>query len=123
LSSTKAQLANAASTADRQKALLSQNSATEAVVDQAQQAYEAAVASVVRSEADLTKAREELGYAVLRSDFDGVVTSLQADVGQTVTAGQLVAVVARPDVREAVVDIPETVAGAIEVGSRFGVSL
>ncbi|MGO4448025.1 efflux RND transporter periplasmic adaptor subunit [Phyllobacterium sp. TAF24] len=123
LSSAKAQLANAASTEDRQKALLSQSSATEATFDQAQQAHEAARASVVRAEADLTKAREELGYAVLRSDFDGVVTSLQADVGQTVTAGQQIAVVARPDVREAVVDIPEAVANPIKIGSKFGVSL
>lgn len=123
LSSAKAQLANAASTEDRQKALLNQNSATEATFDQAQQAHEAAVAAVVRADADLTKAQEELGYAVLKSDFDGVVTSLQADVGQTVTAGQLVATVARPDIREAVVDIPEAVASPIKIGSAFGVSL
>lgn len=123
LSSARAQLANAAATEDRQRALLSQNSATEAAFDQAQQAHEAAVAAVVQAEANLTKAKEDLGYAILRSDFDGVVTSLQADVGQTVTAGQLVAVVARPDIREAVVDIPETVAGTIKVGSTFQVTL
>jgi RND family efflux transporter MFP subunit len=123
LSSAKAQLANAATTEDRQRALLSQNSATEATFDQARQAHEAAIASVVQAEANLTKAREDLGYAILRSDFDGVVTSLQADVGQTVTAGQLVAVVARPDVREAVVDIPEAIAGTVKVGSKFQVTL
>ncbi|MBA8880142.1 efflux RND transporter periplasmic adaptor subunit [Phyllobacterium myrsinacearum] len=123
LSSARAQLVNAASTEDRQKALLSKDSSTQATFDEAQQANAAASAAVVRADADLTKAREELGYAVLRSDFDGVVTSLQADVGQTVTAGQLVAVVARPDVREAVVDIPEAVANPIKIGSKFGVSL
>jgi RND family efflux transporter MFP subunit len=123
LSSARAQLTNAATTEDRQRALLSQNSATEATFDQAQQAHEAAVAAVVQAEANLTKAKEDLGYAILRSDFDGVVTSLQADVGQTVTAGQLVAVVARPDVREAVVDIPEAIAGTVRVGSEFQVTL
>lgn len=123
LSSARAQLANAATTEDRQRALLSQSSATEATFDQAQQAHEAAVAAVVQAEANLTKAKEDLGYAILRSDFDGVVTSLQADVGQTVTAGQLVAVVARPDIREAVVDVPESVAGTVKVGSKFQVTL
>ncbi|QND55057.1 efflux RND transporter periplasmic adaptor subunit (plasmid) [Phyllobacterium sp. 628] len=123
LSSAKAQLVNAAATEDRQKALLSKDSSTQATFDEARQANAAASAAVVRADADLTKAREELGYAVLKSDFDGVVTSLQADVGQTVTAGQLVAIVARPDIREAVVDIPEAVASPIKIGSKFGVSL
>ena len=123
LSSARAQLANAATTEERQRALLSQSSATEATFDQAQQAHEAARAAVVQAEANLTKAKEDLGYAILRSDFDGVVTSLQAEVGQTVTAGQLVAVVARPDIREAVVDIPESVAGTVKVGSKFQVTL
>ncbi|MEK1855127.1 MAG: efflux RND transporter periplasmic adaptor subunit [Phyllobacterium sp.] len=123
LSSAKAQLANAATTEDRQRALLGQNSATEAALEQAQRAHEAAAASAVQAEANLTKAKEDLGYAILRSDFDGVVTSLQADVGQTVTAGQLVAVVARPDIREAVVDIPEAIAGTVKVGSKFQVAL
>ncbi len=123
LSSARAQLANAATTEERQRALLRQSSATEATFDQAQQAHEAARAAVVQAEANLTKAKEDLGYAILRSDFDGVVTSLQAEVGQTVTAGQLVAVVARPDIREAVVDIPESVAGTVKVGSKFQVTL
>lgn len=43
----------------------------------------------------------------LKSDFAGVVTATSADVGQVVAAGQSVLTVARPEVREAVIDVGE----------------
>ena len=52
-----------------------------------------------------------------------MVTTKDADVGQTVSAGQRVMTVARTDVREAVVDLPESVAGALEKDARFVVVL
>ena len=60
----------------------------------------------MRAEANLTKAREQLGYAQVESDFDGVVTAVGAEVGQVVSPGQSVVTVARPDIREAVIDVP-----------------
>ena len=62
-------------------------------------------ASVARAQANLTKALEQLGYAQLKAEFAGVVTAVSADVGQVVSPGQNVVTVARPDVREAVVDV------------------
>jgi multidrug resistance efflux pump len=37
-----------------------------------------------------TSAEDELGYATLKADFDGVVTAWSAEVGQVVSAGQAV---------------------------------
>ena len=56
------------------------------------------------AQANLAKAIEQLGYAELKADFAGVVTAVEAEVGQVVSAGQSVVTVARPDIREAVVD-------------------
>ncbi len=52
------------------------------------------------------QARAQRNYAELYSDFDGVITAWQAEVGQVVSAGQPVVRVARPDIREAVLDLP-----------------
>jgi len=50
--------------------------------------------SVASAQANLTKAREQLGYAQLNSDFAGVVTAVGAQVGQVVSPGQKVVTVA-----------------------------
>ena len=76
-------------------------------------------ASVARAQANLTKAIEQLGYAQVKADFAGVVTAVGAEVGQVVSPGQSVVTVARPDIREAVVDI-----GAdfpVPLDSRFAI--
>jgi RND family efflux transporter MFP subunit len=78
---------------------------------------------VARAQANLTKALEQLGYAQLKSDFAGVVTAVGADVGQVVSPGQSVVTVARPDIREAVVDIGPDFPVPMTVGLPFIVSL
>ena len=77
----------------------------------------------LRARANLTKAIEQLGYAQVRADFAGVVTAVSADVGQVVQPGQSVVTIARPDVREAVVDIGADFSVPLTVGLPFTVSL
>jgi RND family efflux transporter MFP subunit len=72
---------------------------------------------------NLTKAIEQLGYAQVKADFAGVVTAVSAEVGQVVSPGQSVVTVARPDVREAVVDIGADFPVPLTVGLPFTVSL
>jgi RND family efflux transporter MFP subunit len=123
LSNAVAQLANATASEARQRTLLEQNTTAQAQYDLASQARDAATASVVRAQANLTKAREQLSYAELRSDFDGVVTAISGEVGQVVTAGQSVMSVARPDIREAVVDVSQDLDGLIKPGTGFDIVL
>jgi RND family efflux transporter MFP subunit len=122
LSSGEAQLTNAIGVEDRQSQLLKSNATTQAQLDTAQQALAAAQATTTRARAALVKAREQLSYAVLKSDFAGVVTSVAAEVGQTVSPGQTVVEVAEPDLRDAVIDIPEAYASALKIGERFNVA-
>lgn len=123
LASAQAQSANAAGSEERLRLLLASGSISQADYDSAKQAQETAAAYQKKSEAALAKAEEQLGYANLFSDFDGIVTATQAEVGQTVAAGQTVVSVARSDVREAVVDVPDGQIGDIQVGSPFTVVL
>ncbi|SDA83004.1 efflux RND transporter periplasmic adaptor subunit [Mesorhizobium qingshengii] len=123
LSNAEAQFANAAASEERQRQLLAAANTSQAVFDAAQQARKAAEAGVERAKAALAKSREQLGYARLFSDFDGVVTATGAEVGQTVSAGQTVVTVARSDLREAVVDIPDQLTGDLVAGTPFQVIL
>ncbi len=123
LSNAQAQFANASASEERQRALLASANTSQAVYDAAQQAKQAAAAGVERANAALAKSQEQLGYARLFSDFDGVVTAVGAEVGQTVSPGQTVVTVARTDPREAVVDIPDQLTGELTVGTPFEIIL
>ncbi|TIV64637.1 MAG: efflux RND transporter periplasmic adaptor subunit, partial [Mesorhizobium sp.] len=123
LSNAEAQFANAAASEERQRALLASANTPQSVFDAAQQARQAASAGVERANAALAKSQEQLGYARLFSDFDGVVTAVGAEVGQTVSPGQTVVTVARTDPREAVVDIPDQLTGDLSVGTPFQIIL
>ena len=105
VSRAEAQLANASATEERQRILIAREATTKAVLDSAEQGRASAEAAVARGQANLTKASEQLGYAQLKADFAGVVTAVGAEVGQVVTPGQSVLTIARPDLREAVVDL------------------
>lgn len=123
LANAEAALANAAAVEDRQRTLRDRKVTGQETFETAEQARVAAEAEVTRSRSNLTKAEEQLSYAELRSDFDGVVTTINAEVGQVVAIGQTVLTVARPDVREAVVDIPEEAGRDIVAGALFDVAL
>jgi len=123
LANAQAMLTNAAAVEERQRALRDRNVTAQATFETAEQARVAADAEVTRTQSALTKAEEQLTYTELRSDFDGVVTGISTEVGQVVSVGQTVITVARPDVREAVVDIPEPASRDIGPGTQFDISL
>jgi RND family efflux transporter MFP subunit len=128
--SARAELANAqarletASAAEQRKRMLILTGATSRqTVDDAEQVRAGAEASVAHAQANLTKALEQLGYAKVKTDFGGVVTAVSAQVGQVVAPGQTVVTVARPEVREAVVDIGTDFPFPLRIGLPFSVSL
>ena len=122
LAKAEAQLANAQATEGRKRALITSEATTKQTLDDAEQVRSGAEASVARAQANLTKATEQLGYAELKADFAGVVTAVGAEVGQVVSPGQTVLTVARPDIREAVVDIGADFPLPLEIDLPFTVS-
>ena len=96
---------------------------TQAQYDAARESRETAEAGVTSAKANLDKAEEQLGYTELRADFDGVVTATAAELGQVVQPGQTVVTVARPDIREAVVDLPDSIGRELKPGDRLDIAL
>jgi len=123
LSNSQAQLVNAEGIADRQNRLIGTGATTQASVDSAQQALAAAQAGVAQAQAALAKAKEQQSYAVLRSTYSGVVTATNAEIGQVVSVGRTVVSVAQPELRDAVIDVPDPIARELSIGSRFTISL
>jgi membrane fusion protein, multidrug efflux system len=115
--------ANAGSIEERQKTLRDRSLSPQATFEAAQQARIAADAEVTRTSSGLDKAVEQLSYTQLHSDFDGVVIAINAEVGQVVSVGQSAVTVARPDIREAVIDIPAAAANDVTPGTLFDVAL
>src|SRR5207237_6990081 len=61
-----------------------------------------------RAQRALDLARNQLAYADLKADADGVITATLAEAGQVVAVGQAVARLAHRGEMEAVVALPET---------------
>jgi RND family efflux transporter MFP subunit len=53
------------------------------------------------------QAANQMGYADLAADADGIVTEIRADVGQVVAAGAPVVTLARDDEKEVAIAVPE----------------
>src|SRR6185437_8170597 len=61
-----------------------------------------AEADVASAKAKLNLTHDQLRYTVLKADFDGVITAVNAEPGQNVSAGQLVVRRPRPTDKDAV---------------------
>ena len=75
-------------------------------VDVAQTDLKTTQATLDQARASVNQAKDQLNYAELRTDHAGIVTAWKAEAGQVVSAGQQVVTLARPDIKEAVIDLP-----------------
>jgi RND family efflux transporter MFP subunit len=91
----------------RQSELLKNGHTTRVAYDQALKTFKTAQAQLDAARAKQIQASENLGYADLKADDDGVITAVGADSGQVVSAGQMVVRLARPGEREAVFNVAE----------------
>jgi membrane fusion protein, multidrug efflux system len=123
VASAEARLANASATVQRHRVLLEKHVTAPAQFDVDQENLATAVATLSQAKANLTKAGQDLADTQLYADFNGVVTSRSAEIGQVLAAGQTVLTIARPDVKEAVFDIPDAMADALPPDARFDVAL
>jgi multidrug efflux system membrane fusion protein len=91
----------------RYKDLVDKGFISAAEFDRRKTTYQTAAARLEQATAQLELNRNQTEYTTLRADHDGVVTAVQAEVGQVVTAGQTVVKVARLDEKEVAVNVPE----------------
>jgi membrane fusion protein, multidrug efflux system len=122
LASAQSQLTNALSVDERAKALAKDGFASDAQLQSSSQNLAAANTRVESAKAQLDKAREQVGYAELTADYDGIVTATSIEVGEQIGAGIPAIAIARPDLRDAVIDVPEDALGLINIGDTFVVT-
>ncbi|MHA7680101.1 efflux RND transporter periplasmic adaptor subunit [Cupriavidus sp. PET2-C1] len=72
-----------------------------------QATFDSAASRLRQAEAGLRNQSNQTGYGVLTADADGVVTLIEAEVGQVVAAGQSVVRVAQTAEKEVAVGLPE----------------
>lgn len=96
---------------------------SKAEFDQRRAAQAAAEARSAQARAGLQVRTNQAEYAVLRADADGLVTGVDAEVGQVVAAGQPVVRVASGTESEVAIQIPEGRLDAVRAIGRATVSL
>lgn len=107
---------------DRVRMLFKTNTVAQSQVDQAQLAYDQAVASRIAAEAALDQARNQLAYTELASDRDGIVSLVSAEPGQIVSAGSPILTVVADDEKEIKFAVPETEIGNFSIGQTVEAS-
>jgi multidrug efflux system membrane fusion protein len=91
----------------RYQELRDKNFVSQAILDAKLSAAKSAQAQVDSAQAAYRGMSNQAGYARLESDIDGVVTSVDAEVGQVVSPGTPVVRVAKTDEKEIVFGVPE----------------
>lgn len=104
---TRAQNKRARADELRLRKLVAINAISQQEYDQAKSAADATSAQLDSALAYARQAENQVDYAVLRAESDGVIMEVPADVGQVVEVGDLVVRLAHDGAREAVVDLPE----------------
>jgi RND family efflux transporter MFP subunit len=92
----------------RSEALLMHQFASQAEVDHQRLALDQAEAQLRSATARQQFNANQRGYTTLVADRDGVVSSLRAEAGQVVAAGQSIVTVAADGEREVTISVPES---------------
>ncbi len=122
LARVEAQWINAQANARRQQELFDRGVGAQAQLDLAQTDMKTTGASLEQARASVRQARDQLGYSELHTDHGGVVTAWNAEAGQVVTAGQQVVTLARPEIKEAVIDLPANLVDQLPADVVFKVA-
>ena len=119
VANAEAQFVNAEAEETRQRDLALRNITPQAQFELMQRNRETTEANLTRARASLRKAQDLLSFTRLAADFDGIVTARYAEPGQVVNAGQKVVTLARPEIREAVIAVPDDLADALTHPNDF----
>lgn len=121
LAAADSQLSLAKADLERYRELRNRNFVSQAVLDAKEAAYKSALSSQEQASAGLKVQANQSGYATLVADADGVVTGLDAEVGQVVSPGSPVVRIARSGEIEVRVSLPEDQVDALRRASQIKV--
>jgi multidrug efflux system membrane fusion protein len=101
----------------RYKELKDQNFISGAELERRDTTLKAAQAQLEQAQSQLAVQGNQANYAALVADVSGVVTAVEAEAGQVVTAGTPVLRIAADGPRDVVFSVPEDKVAAIKVGT------
>ena len=107
----------------RFEALKAQNFISGAELERREATLKAADAQLNQAKAQAQAQTNQAGYARLTASQSGVITGVDAEVGQVVSAGQPVVRLAHDGPRDAVFAVPEAMALTLKVGQKMKATL
>lgn len=108
----------AAADLKRYRDLRDQNFISGAELERREATLKAAQAQLEQAQAQLSAQGNQTGYTRLVADVSGIVTSVDAEVGQVVAAGTPVVRIAQSGPRDVVFSVPEDKVAMIRTGSE-----
>lgn len=105
----------------RAEQLFAKNVSPKSQLEQATLGYNQAVATRDSARSALDQAKNQVSYTNLKSDQNGIVTAINADIGQVVGSGTPVISVAVDGEKEVLVAIPETDVAQFKPGKMVAV--
>ena len=121
VSSAKAQLQLAKTNYERYAALFKEEAVAAAVLDQYKTQLDAAQASYDAAIAQAQQSQNALEYTTLTANADGIISNVNAEIGQVVAAGQTVLTLVQTRELEVVANIPENKIANVQIGQRVSV--
>ena len=110
LTAAAAQLSEARANYGRQRQLFERDVISRAGLERAEQTFTSAQSAYDAAAAQVGIAERRLADTVLTADAPGVVTAVGAEVGEVVGAGRRIVQLARDEGKDAVFDVPATIA-------------
>jgi RND family efflux transporter MFP subunit len=105
--SAQSQLKLAENNLHRYQALFAQGAVSRVVLEQYENAYAAALAASRMASAQNSQGTNQLDYTALRATTSGVISAINVEAGQVVSAGQAVVTLVQDGEREVEIDVPE----------------
>jgi membrane fusion protein, multidrug efflux system len=117
------ELGYAKSEHDRYQTLFQQNFVGQSAYDAKLNALKSAQARLEQARSQYAMSKNQSAYTALVADHEGVITAVNAEAGQVVSAGQPVVRLARLDEKEVAISVPESRLGEVRTGETTAVTL
>ncbi|MDU2064222.1 MAG: efflux RND transporter periplasmic adaptor subunit [Sporomusaceae bacterium] len=122
VASAQSQLKLAESNLNRYRQLLEQDIISRAQYDQYQNAYDAAAAALQQASAQYSQGINKLNYTLLQASSSGVVSAINVEAGQVVSAGQPVLTLVQDGEREVEISVPENQVESLQKAAQLTIT-
>ncbi len=118
----KSQLELARTNLDRYEKLFEQDVISRSVLDQYRTNFDAANAQYQAAVAAESASRNALSYTNLTADSDGIISNINVESGQIVSAGQVVCTLIQTNELEVAINVPENRLSEVEIGKAVAIN-